>query len=273
LLASTALLAVAGSAMAADMRPPAPAPVYTKAPMKAPIYSWTGFYIGGNAGYGWGDDPVTLSGDPGFLFALGVAGGVLPSSIASNPRGFVGGGQLGWNYQFGATVVGVEADIDWTGIKSSGTFVSVFNPVTGIPRTVTGSQSLDWLSTFRARVGYVPTDRWLFYVTGGGAAGSAKVSASFTTNDLGGVLGTGCIAGTCETSSSSSTLWGWSAGGGVEVAVAGNVSVRGEYLHYDLGNISVTAQDPRFAPGVNVTTGTAHVRGEIVRAGVNVKLY
>jgi outer membrane immunogenic protein len=116
--------------------------------------------------------------------------------------------------------VGVEADIDWTGINRDETFVSVANPVTGIPRTVMGSRSLDWLSTFRARVGWTPADRWLIYVTGGGAAGSAKVSASFTTNDIGGVLGNGCIVGTCESNSSSSTLWGWSAGGGVEVAVA-----------------------------------------------------
>jgi outer membrane immunogenic protein len=161
LLAGAALLAVAGLAMAADMRPPASAPVYTKAPMMAPIYSWTGFYVVGYAGYGWGDDPVTLSGDPAGLLALGLGAGVFPMSIASKPRGFVGGGQLGWNYQFGATVVGVEADIDWTGINRDETFVSVANPVTGIPRTVMGSRSLDWLSTFRARVGWTPADRWL----------------------------------------------------------------------------------------------------------------
>jgi outer membrane immunogenic protein len=267
LLAGVALLTiVSGAATAADM--PKSAPVYTKAPMMAPIYSWTGFYIGVNGGYGWGHDPVALSGDPASLFLGGVNSGVLPTSIASNPRGFLGGGQVGWNYQSGQGIFGLEADIDWTGIKSNGTVVA---PI-GILRTLAGSQGLDWLSTFRARVGFTPTDRALLYVTGGGAAGHANVSVSLTTNDLGGVVGSGCIAGTCEANSFSNTLWGWSAGGGAEVAVVGNLSVRAEYLHYDLGSISTTAVDPRFAPGANITTGTARVRGDIARAGLNWKL-
>jgi outer membrane immunogenic protein len=267
LLSITALVAFAAidAAGAADL--PA-APAY-KAPVVAPVsyYNWSGFYIGVNAGYGWGDDAVALSGDPSSLFLSGLTTGVFPATIATNPRGFAGGGQIGWNYQAGSFVFGLEADADAADIKSSGTVVGTI----GIPRTLAGSQRLDWLSTFRARLGVTPTDRLLLYVTGGGAAGRANASVSVTTNDLGGVAGSGCIAGTCESAALSGTLWGWSAGGGVEYAVGGNWSLRAEYLHYDLGSLNLTAADPRFPAGVNVTNASAHFRGEIVRAGVNYK--
>jgi outer membrane immunogenic protein len=239
LLAMTALFAfaAAGVAGAADL------PMY-KAPVQAPTpsYNWSGFYIGVNAGYGWGDDAVALNGDPASLFLSGVTTGVFPSTIAANPRGFVGGGQIGWNYQTGRIVFGLEADADATGIKSSGAVIGTI----GVPRMLTGSQRLDWVSTFRARMGVTATDRMLLYVTGGGAAGHANTSVGLTTNDIGGVPGSGCLIGTCETAALSKTLWGWSAGGGVEYAVGGNWSIRAEYLHYDLGSINITAADPRF---------------------------
>jgi outer membrane immunogenic protein len=264
---ATALVALAAidTAGAADL--PA-APTY-KAPVVAPVsyYNWSGFYLGLNAGYGWGDDAVALSGDPASLFLSGVTTGVFPATIATNPRGFVGGGQIGWNYQAGSFVFGLEADADATDIKSSGVVVGTL----GVPRTLTGSQRLDWLATFRGRLGVTPTDRMLLYVTGGGAAGRANASVSLTTNDAAGAPGSGCVIGTCESAALSNTLWGWSAGGGAEYAVGGNWSIRAEYLHYDLGSINLTAADSRFPPGVNVTNASAHFRGEIVRAGVNYK--
>jgi outer membrane immunogenic protein len=264
-----ALAALIGKhALAADM------PVKAPPAVAATVFSWTGFYAGVNAGYGWGDNAISLTGDPFSLFVEGVGEGVLPTSIAANPRGFVGGAQIGWNYQSGQVVYGVEADLDYAHIKSSGTVLtpSAAPPISlGIPRTLMGSQSLDWLSTFRARLGFTPADRLLLFVTGGGAAGRANLSVGLTTNDLGGVAGSGCVAGTCEANSASNTLWGWSAGVGAEYAIGGNWSLRADYLHYDLGSISTNAVDPRFAPGTNSMTGTAHFRGEIARAGVNVK--
>jgi outer membrane immunogenic protein len=260
-------LLIGTPAFAADMAIKAPRMA------AAPAYNWSGFYIGVNGGYGWGDDPVALSGPPTGLFFSGAAAGVFPTSLAAQPNGGVLGGQAGWNYQSGMTVFGLEGDIDWSGIKRTDTFVSP-GPVTppiGVPRTVMASQSLDWLATFRARLGWTPTDHWLLFVTGGGAVGGASVTASLTTNDLGGTPG--CVVGTCATGSSGSTLTGWSGGFGGEVAVGGNWSVRAEYLHYDLGSISVTGIDARFLPlGSNAVTGMAHVRGEIVRGAVNFKL-
>jgi outer membrane immunogenic protein len=267
LLASTLLIAfgAVGSANAADL-PPAPA---YKAPAVAPIpyFNWSGFYIGLNAGYGWADDAVQLSGDQFSLFLQGATAGLFPTTIAGNAQGYVAGGQIGWNYQAGSFVFGIEADIDATGIKNSGTVVATI----GVPRTLTGSERLDWLSTIRGRLGFTPAERVLLYVTGGAAAGGANTSVSLTTNDLPGAPGSGCVIGTCETASFSKTLWGWSAGGGLEYAVGGNWLVRAEYLHYDLGTINITAQDPVFAPGTNVTNASTHFRGEIVRGGVSYK--
>jgi outer membrane immunogenic protein len=268
-LACAALVATMAGASAADL---GARPIY-KAPPAPVVYNWTGFYVGGNAGYGWGSNAVALSGDPFSLFVSGLNAGTFPSSIGSKPRGFVGGGQLGWNYQTGSYVFGLEGDIDFTDLKSSGSVVTAapVAPGVGIPRTLSGSQKLDWLATFRARAGITATDRLLLYVTGGGAAGHGSVSASLTTNDFAGAPGSGCVAGTCETASFTDTRFGWAAGAGLEYAMWGNWSIKAEYLHYDLGSISVTAADARFPAGTNILVGSVPLRGDIVRGGVNVK--
>ena len=166
-IASLSLAALAAPVFAADM------------PVKAtavPYVSWTGLYAGLNAGYAWGDQPINLTGDPpiiqgAFLTPAGI------SSVAGDPKGFVGGAQIGYNWQAGRMVYGLEADFDAAHVASSqdiGFFV-------GIPRTIHGEQNLDWLSTFRARLGYTPVDRLLIYATGGLAVGHASALANLTT--------------------------------------------------------------------------------------------
>ena len=109
LLVSTALTVLfAGSALAADLRRPAPA--YTPPPPTPPVFSWTGFYIGGNLGGAWARGTVSDS-----LFGL---------SASSDRSGFIGGGQLGVNYQFSNIVLGAEWDFDWTSPTLPGTAVS-----------------------------------------------------------------------------------------------------------------------------------------------------
>ena len=105
LLVSTALTVLfAGSALAADLRRPAPA--YTPPPPPPPVFSWTGFYIGGNLGGAWARGNVSDS-----LFGL---------SASSDRSGFIGGGQLGVNYQFSNIVLGAEWDFDWTSLDATG---------------------------------------------------------------------------------------------------------------------------------------------------------
>ena len=269
-LSLTAAGAIGSAAFASDLPDrQAPPPAL---PAAAPAVSWAGFYGGLNAGYGWGEAPVSLSGDPGGLFEGGVTAGVLPTSIAARPQGLVGGAQVGWNSHAGGIVWGVEGDFDYAGVRDGGTVVTPFGlyPASiGVPRTLRGAQSLDWLSTARLRLGFTPTDRLLIFATGGGAAGGGGVSVSLTTNDIGGVPGSGCAAGTCENQSVSKTLLGWSAGFGAEYAIGGAWSLGAEYLHYDLGRASATAWDPTWGPRTNITTGAERVSGDIARATLN----
>src|SRR5215831_16810122 len=111
LLVGAVFLAFTGAAGAADLA--------TKAPIApaAPVFSWTGFYIGANAGYGWGSGSVDFAGSDSTLDA--IARGQIPASLAGDPQGFVGGGQAGYNWQTGLLVLGLEADIQWTDIKKS----------------------------------------------------------------------------------------------------------------------------------------------------------
>jgi len=229
----SALLATV-PAMAADMP--------LKAPPAARPYSWAGFYIGGTAGYGWGSDPISMT--YGTAYPAG-----LPASLATNPRGFIGGAEYGTNYQFGRWVLGTESDFSFADISSSQT-----SSAGGL--TSTGSQKLTSLSTSRVRAGYTIQDNILLYGTGGLADGTVKASTS--------TVGSACPP--CDLGSASKTLWGWTAGAGVEYG-SGPWSMKVEYIHYDLGNLNFNMADPSLA-GTSVATSTRFA-GDIVRAGVN----
>ena len=192
----------ASAALAADMAPP-----IAKAPPPPPVYNWSGFYIGGNLGAGWSNVSVTDT-FVGDTFAH-----------TSNAQ-FVGGGQVGANYQFlGGAVIGIEADFDW--------LPNTNNTITGVtPGGVPISVAINnrWLTTVTGRLGYA-WDRVLVYAKGGGA----WVGASNPSIAVGGVA---FAPGT----SSSNT--GWTAGFGVEWAFAGTWSVRAEYDFVGLNNQS-----------------------------------
>ena len=174
-------------------------------------YNWTGLYGGFNAGYGWAS---------------------ISNSSLSNPKGFVGGGQLGYNWQSGALVLGVEADLQGTAQKSSDVIAGV-----------TINQKLPYFGTVRGRIGYA-ADRWLLYVTGGWAYLNYKLDAT-----AGGV--------TISSDASKSAL---ALGGGVEWAVWDRWSAKLEYLYIDTGNTTVTLFG---APS------TGRARDNIARVGLN----
>ena len=165
LLASSAMSTIAiSAASAADLpvRAAPPAPIYA-AP---PLFTWTGFYAGVNAGWGWRDDnraPVFLAPGPGV--PAGLAGTLVFSN--NNDGGFTGGGQIGYNYQIGSFVVGVETDIQWadTDQEENVAFIPAGVPGTFVPGTFNNDLS-DWFGTVRARAG-VAFDRVLIYATGG----------------------------------------------------------------------------------------------------------
>jgi outer membrane immunogenic protein len=168
---------IQSSAIAADLPPNLP----LKAPLPPPCL-WCGFYVGGNAGWAFGREAVTTTSFfPAPFLPVDVAGINTAASPALSTNGVIGGAQLGYNWQFGSTVVGLEADIDFPSLKGSqaGTFPfpstlpgGAIGPPTTFFTTAT-SVSTDWLVTLRPRLGYA-ADNWLFYVTGGLAVARGK---------------------------------------------------------------------------------------------------
>lgn len=182
-----------------------PEPVDTSPPVR--LFTWRGFYVGLNGGYAWG------SGDP-TVISDGINAGTIS---AIDPSGFLGGGQVGYNAQFGNFVLGAEADIQggWVDGSAAG--------VAGLAGPASASSDLNWLSTLRARAGFA-ADRMLIYATGGVAWADMDLSAN-----VGGTRFSG-----------SDTLTGYAIGGGVEWALDNNWTARAEYLYVDLDNARLT---------------------------------
>jgi outer membrane immunogenic protein len=236
------------SAIAADL--PVKAPPMMPA---AVVYNWTGFYVGGNVGYSWGrattnqadtGSTTTVSqlfrgftggvnevfngADIGFP-ALGAfpqtttATAVGTTSTRANVKGFVGGGQLGYNLQSGALVYGIETDFQWSGEKGSDSICSVAGCVGGVFGAA--DHSLKWFGTLRGRLGFLAGERILLYATGGLAYGRLD------SNYVSGFVGFPPLVG-----SSSTTRLGWTVGAGLEGALDHNWSIKAEYLYMDLGS-------------------------------------
>ncbi len=207
-----ALLTAPLAAQAADLSPSYKAPAYV-APLAA---SWSGFYVGINGGYGWGtsdwDHPA----------------------VSPKPAGALAGGTIGYNFQTGTWVWGIEGDLDWSGMKDSVTC--------GVGTCETKS---DWLGTARARIGYAGWNNWLPYITGGAAFGGLKADNSLT--------------GT----TASKTQLGWTAGLGVEYAFRSNWSLKVEYLYADLGKFDCGTSCSAIVPD------DVSFKANLVRLGVN----
>jgi outer membrane immunogenic protein len=272
--AAAAALAAAGaiSAQAADLptRKEAPAPVFVPPP-----FTWTGFYIGANAGGIWGSGgagstTVYANGIPGFA-------SYWPTSNLNNSNaGFIGGGQAGYNWQTGAFVLGVETDFDGSTLSRSrsvlGPTFGVLNPFF-LPATdylsANGKISLDWLGSTRARVGFVatPDNRLMFYGTGGVAygGGSAYLNVYDATNGL-----------YWSSSNSNGTRTGWVAGGGVEYAWTNNIIIGAEYLYFDLGSryfntVPNLAVSSFFGPAYVYSSTKINLDASVFRARISYK--
>jgi outer membrane immunogenic protein len=249
LLASTALtsstaLAV-GAALAADMP--------LKAPPAIAPFSWSGCYVGLNAG--------AASVNVGQQFTVP---GVIAIDNGGRQTSFIGGGQVGCNWQFDPQwVVGIEGDVDYLNASRTGAFRFRF---AGEDTTGAQSSRLRWLTTVRAKLGYA-WGRTLLYGTGGVAIGNVDSALTAVRRNAAGTA-TAQFAG-----SFSETRVGWTIGGGLEHAFTNNVSAKLEYLHFDLGS-----------PGYNVVrvvgpsnnlplVWNASTRwfGDIIRVGVNVR--
>jgi outer membrane immunogenic protein len=269
--AAAAALTVAGalSSQAADLptRKEAPAPIFVPPP-----FTWTGFYIGGNAGgiWGTGGNPSTTVVAPGVPL---VATFWPQGNINNNQSGFIGGGQAGYNWQTGAFVLGVETDFDGSTLSRSRsivgpTFADFINPSTNDFFTANGKISLDWLGSTRGRVGFVatPDNRLMFYGTGGVAyAGVSGYLNVFDANH-GFFFASG---------NQSDTRTGWTVGGGVEYAWTNNIIVGAEYLYFNLGSRTLTTVPNAAANaffGTQIFSSTKiNFDGNVVRGRISYK--
>jgi outer membrane immunogenic protein len=241
LLSSIAAFGLAGSAFAADLSSRAPPPIYVP---PAPIFTWTGIYVGGQVGYGWGQNNTNFGDNFGDF-----------DSFSYNTSGVIGGAHVGYNLQINQFVIGLEGDVDGTSMSkqfnSSLPFGSSLVGGGVIAAPLGGNFDINVRheieGSIRGRVGYA-WDRVLLYATGGVAFGgfNTTVSGNFpggvfvSTGPNGAPIGTafGPFGGS---TSASTTRVGWTVGGGFEYAITNNWSLRAEYRYTDFGHSTVFA--------------------------------
>ena len=260
----------------------------------APVFNWTGFYIGGNAGYGWKDPTVSYT--PNDVNAAhgtcgAFLGGTCIPPASFNIGGALGGIQSGYNWQFNQQwIAGFETDFDWSEIKGTGTSNFALGggqgppPGTGAPSSFVGGEEIKWFGTIRVRLGWLPINNFLVYGTGGLAYGRVDLNATLNTAPQTNLetfttprTSYSCVAGpSCFVGSTSQTLVGWTAGAGGEYAITGNFTLRAEYLYINLGHaagVSSVAQNA-LNPGDQASSFTANfstVSFSVIRAGANWK--
>ena len=239
LLAGVAAIAFGVSAHAADL----PARMATKAAAYAAPYNWNGFYVGANVGWGWGAHDSDAFTDAGAFV----------SSVSTTRDGFIGGGQIGYNYMITPNILlGLEVDLSAADIKASSTST-----------TATGTSSTDskdnWFSTARGRVGYA-FNNWLVYGTGGFAWTHDSSTRTVLASTVPALVG--------QSSTSSGTLNGWTVGAGVEYGFTQHWIGRLEYLHMDFGSYT---DHFVYVPATGNRTNNEKLRTDIVRVALSYK--
>ncbi len=228
-------------------------------------FSWTGFYFGLNGGAVWPDArSIRFTGTDTGTGGLGseIADGTTPSQAPLDwKRSFTGGAQGGYNVQLSSIVVGLEADLQWLHGRAEFSVDST-NP---LRPTITTSavREMNMLVTVRGRAGVALWERSLLYATGGLAIGDTTLQIASTCP--------GCAPPRDVTSASAGTPIGWVIGAGYEAALSQRISLKAEFLHYDLG-LNHTRIIYDYPPDTSSMTGKARDDGNIVRFGINVKL-
>lgn len=284
IIAAASAVASAQITWAADM--PVKAPRYAPTPPPA-LDSWTGFYIGGNVGYSWGNADTDFNAAPITVNIINnppISSVSLPGFVGSEsvkPAGIIGGGQIGYNWQFASHwIAGVEADIQASGQKAGNDFS---NPFSFNVRGGAGSSlvagtavtdyeaKISWFGTMRGRIGYA-WDRVMLYATGGLAYGEVQLGGTRTVT--GTVLGLPPLSTTTALGHSQVNA-GWTVGAGVEAALVGNWTWKAEYLYVNLGSLD----DPD-VPGPRITSVTGgqtlthtNYTDNILRVGLNYRFH
>ncbi|HET7847720.1 MAG TPA: outer membrane protein, partial [Pseudolabrys sp.] len=247
LIAAVLCTAPISIASAADLPLKAP-------PITAPAPSWTGFYVGANIGGGWGRRSVDYTpNDPATVFLFDPVSGLggAPPATSFTSSGVLGGLQVGYNWQCDSNwLIGLETDFNWSGVSGSRSQAFELRPDPDVAvENASVDERIKWFGTVRARLGYLPTDNLLAYVTAGFAYGRVEHGASYininpntgTLSFAAGGFGARCFVGeTCFTGASRSVSTGWTLGGGLEYALSRNVTIKAEYLYVNLKSNPVT---------------------------------
>jgi outer membrane immunogenic protein len=259
-IALAGLVGITATASAADL------PYRAAPPPVVPIFTWTGFYVGVNAGVAWADsnnDPLFIPAGTGGIFLTNV---IVPANGGNNNAVFTGGGQIGYNWQAGGWVFGIEADLQWADLSQSN------NPlgfgIVGVPagfNFLVTNTGVEWFGTARGRLGYA-WDRTLLYATGGFAYGGGGGG----NNLCGGVVFDCGGGGDIRT--------GWTIGGGLEYAFTNNWTVKVEGLWVNLdgggsnnGLVGFVGNTPVFLPPGFITNAIDEQTFGVVRVGLNYK--
>lgn len=240
----------------------------------APAINWNGPYIGVTLGYGGasGTQRITTADPNGSLVdPSGLSQSVLyPAAITLPRRGVIGGGEIGYNVQRRNWLVGVEYDFSGLDADANGSYAGTLSDASKAPfpdytSTNSANSHLNFLSTGRARVGYVH-NKTLVFASGGFALGDVSTSGAFAINNTGNPPAD-LLTGTREV-----TKFGYAVGGGIEHKLSQHVSIKTEYLYYDLGNVRYSTAPNAFTagdiPGVQQNINY-RVTGNVVRAGLN----
>ena len=263
LMSAIALGAMAVAATAADM--PARGSAVAPAPYVAPVFTWTGFYLGVNAGAAWHSNDNC----PGY-YDYTWSSGIIASRVSafapacnSDDTAFTAGFQGGFNWQMGAVVFGLEGDVNWIGNDNKHGFGAyAYN---GKYYTLDASPRSTMLGSLRGRLGW-SFDRALLYMTGGAAFRNSTNGDSISVYSA---ASNGTLLATYATNSDRSNV-GWSLGGGLEWAFTNNVSLKIEYLHsqFDRGNnLFVTSTSSYNAYAFRNDNSTDSI--DVVRFGIN----
>jgi outer membrane immunogenic protein len=229
-------------ANAADLyRTPAPTS-YKDVPAYVPPNTWAGFYVGVNGGYGWSNSGNSIGYSDGGAGFVGA-----DHSARAQPQGGFGGGQIGYNFQSGSFVYGVETDFQGGDISDR-----ITGTTSGL-NSYNTRESIDWFGTVRGRVGY-SFGNTLFYGTGGFAYGDVRQRASLT-NGVDSV-----------TLSNSNTQTGYVVGGGVEYKINPAWSLKAEYQYIDLGTAKLNGLE---TTGAAAGTTNLDTNFSTVRLGLN----
>ena len=242
LIAALGVLSLSSAgAMAADLALKAPPPP------PAPAASWTGFYIGINGGASWATAANSIN-----LGGLGLGGAATLPLYSQGLNGFLGGGQIGYNYQVGNFLVGVEGDGDWSNIKGTTPCLVVFSC----------TANMQWTADATVRAGVLPLNNLLVYVKGGASWTSVKYNFSDG----------GLLAPASLTSNQSETKVGGLLGFGTEYMFAPHWTAKIEYNYVDYGNHTdnhtLTLAAPGAALNVNVPVQSS-LKASTMKAGIN----